>query len=508
LFFAFVAALVFQLVQLLVTDHYIGHMTTAAERLDHAVTASEAANAALETTAAAGKALREAAGAENPSEHLQVARVYLEEVWRQTGAMAVAAAELEGMSSLVERFAAVRAEVNAEIDQALAAANKKDEDGVEEHASFADDALAGIVQTLSQTGVKLRAEIQAATQSGRSVRDLPAQVGFTVFGVAALLLLSYAAVFSRRFVRPIVAVAETVRGIAEHKDLTVVLPVTRNDELGSVAKAINMLAEEFREALEAVNTSARDMEQQSHTLRKTSDVIAKSAVGQASSISELSRSLDSISGQMNSTVEGTSSARNLAVQSREKTASSWERMQELSKAMEEIGQASSEAEKVSTVIDEIAFQTNLLALNAAIEAARAGEAGKGFAVVAEEVRSLAQRSAESAKNSGAIIARSREGALRGAEVAKSLAEMLKDVMGAVEQVDGHLASISSSAGHQAEELHRINGNLANVDVSIQSGAASAEELAATASQSSEHSGHLRQMVERFKIEHPAPAGHD
>ena len=115
------------------------------------------------------------------------------------------------------------------------------------------------------------------------------------------------------------------------------------------------------------------------------------------------------------------------------------------------------------------------------------------------MRSLAKRSAESARTSGVIITRSREGAQRGAEVARSLATMLQEVMSAVEQVDGHLSTISSSAGQQAEELQRINGNLADVDVSIQSGAASAEELATTASQSSEHSGDLRTLVERFQI---------
>ena len=86
--------------------------------------------------------------------------------------------------------------------------------------------------------------------------------------------------------------------------------------------------------------------------------------------------------------------------------------------MQEIGDASAEAQKVATVIDDIAFQTNLLALNAAVEAARAGEAGKGFAVVAEEVRSLAQRSAESARNSSAIIVRSHERAQAGLEIAR------------------------------------------------------------------------------------------
>ncbi len=128
-------------------------------------------------------------------------------------------------------------------------------------------------------------------------------------------------------------------------------------------------------------------------------------------------------------MQATTSARGHAIGTRKKAQSSWSQMQELSKAMGEIEQASNEAQAVAAVINKIAFQTNLLALNAAVESARAGEAGKGFAVVAEEVRSLALRSAESARGAAAIITRSRDGAQRGAAVAKSLAETLQQVVG-------------------------------------------------------------------------------
>ena len=498
LFLAFVFALVFQLVQLLVTNHYVGHMTQAAERLDHAVTANGAANSLLEALASSRKALKEAAAADNPGDRLKVAGVYLEEATTQANTLFV----IPGVEGLAEGKPPVEKgiqEARKELEQALAGAGQKDKDAVEEHASFAEDALGGTSEALLQLRMKLEKAIQKSAAEERAVRDQPAQVGFVVFGIAAILMLSYARLFSRRFVRPIEQLSSAVRSMADKKDLMATVPVTSTDELGVLAGAINLLASEFHSSLQQVRTSARDMEQQSHALRKTSGVIASSAVGQASAISGLSRSLSAITAEMNRTVEGTSSARGLAAESRQKTTSSWERMQELSKAMEEIDNASTEAQKVATVIDEVAFQTNLLALNAAIEAARAGDAGKGFAVVAEEVRSLAKRSAESARTSGVIITRSREGAQRGAEVARSLATMLQEVMSAVEQVDGHLSTISSSAGQQAEELQRINGNLADVDVSIQSGAASAEELAATASQSSEHSGDLRTLVERFQI---------
>jgi len=500
LFVAFAAGLLFQLVQLLVTEHFIGRMTTAAVRLDNAVTVSQASQRANESLTAARAALLEVPEAETPSSKFDVARVYLEELWGQVGTVLDTAADLEGIAEFRDNVGAKRAEVDPEIDACAKSIASSDEEGIEEHSMFAEDALGGMTEALSMLSVRMNAEIQAAAEEARSVRGLPTIAGFIVFGVTLVLLLSYAALFSRRFVKPIIEVAEHVHVIAEAKDLRVAVPVRSKDEIGVLAGAINGLAREFQSSLQTVVGSAREMEEQSESLKHSSSLIADASVGQARSISELAQSLDAVSGEMTRTVEGTTSARNLAADSRDKTRSSWSQMQDLSRAMKEIGEASAEAQKVATVIDDIAFQTNLLALNAAVEAARAGEAGKGFAVVAEEVRNLAQRSAESARNSSAIIVRSHERAQAGLDMADSLASTLQEVMAAVEQVDGHLCTISEIADRQVGDLQGLNGRLADVDVGIQSGAAGAEQLASTASQTSDNSASLLRLVEHFQLE--------
>lgn len=500
LFLAFVFALVFQLVQLLVTDHYVARLTRAGGQLDHAATAGESSNAAHEALEAAVRTLREARAAEKPGERLQAAGVYLEEAWGQADTLFTAAADLPETASVAAGQQKARTECAKELNEAVAAATKGDKEGVEEHTSFAEDALGGAIEALQKLRIQLRKATEHAIAEQRNVQSLPTQVGFTVFGIAACLLLSFGAIFSQRFVRPIVRIVEIVRTIAEHRDLTVQVPVGGARELVGLASAVNTLASAFQESLLAVRGAARDMEKQSRSLHSTSGVLAQSASAQATSIGELSQSLTAITGAMNHAVEGTSSARVLATESKQKTQSSWTLMQELSTAMQEIGQASTEAQKVATVIDEIAFQTNLLALNAAIEAARAGDAGRGFSVVADEVRRLAQRSAESARSSGEIIARSHERATRGSEFATSLAKTLQEVVAAVEKVDGHLDVISASANQQAAELQHVRANLTAVDSSIQAGAASAEELAATAAHSSDHSGELCALVDRFRVD--------
>ncbi|MEZ6038550.1 MAG: methyl-accepting chemotaxis protein [Planctomycetota bacterium] len=499
LFLAFAAALVFQLVQMLVTQHFIGGMTRATRHLDDVVTCEEAGRGAADAVSQARDALRLLPGSDDVPGQLQVVRVYLDEIGRRLEQIAAAppgVSDDDAAGHLGEQLREVVKEVDA-LRKSVAAA---DEDGIEEHAAFAEDALASISEQLSRFGVAMRATIAAASAEVRAVRDLPAVAGFVVFAATVVLLLVYGAWFSRRFVKPILGVADSVRAIAEAKDLTIDVPVLGADEVGALGNAINALLREFRESLRVVLDSAREMEGESTSLRENCSSIATSAAGQADNVSELARRLDAVSREMGRTVEGTTSARHLAADSRDKTRSSWDRMQDLSRAMQEIGEASAEAQKVARVIDDIAFQTNLLALNAAVEAARAGEAGKGFAVVAEEVRSLAQRSAESARNSAAIILRSDDRARHGLGMAESLAGTLQQVMASVEEVDGHLRTISEIAEQQVGQLTELNVRLGDVDVGIQAGVHSAQNVAVTANRTTERSQGLRRNVEQFRVE--------
>jgi methyl-accepting chemotaxis protein len=174
-------------------------------------------------------------------------------------------------------------------------------------------------------------------------------------------------------------------------------------------------------------------------------------------------------------------------------------MEELSRAIHLIKKSSDETAKIVGTIDEIAFQTNLLALNAAVEAARAGDAGKGFAVVAEEVRALAQRSAEAAKSTAAMIEEASGHADTGVELNQGVVTRLGEIAHAVERVNGVVAEIAAASEQQTQGVTEINDGIEQLNSVTQQTAANAEESASTAEELSSQSGLLEQMVASFVL---------
>lgn len=173
-------------------------------------------------------------------------------------------------------------------------------------------------------------------------------------------------------------------------------------------------------------------------------------------------------------------------------------MQDLITAMDETSKASEETQKIVKTIDEIAFQTNLLALNAAVEAARAGEAGAGFAVVSEEVRNLAMRAADAAKNTAVLIESTVTRVQHGSELVKKTGEALFQVGDTTSRVDGLLAEIAAASNEQAQGIDQVSKAVAEMDGVVQRNAAQAEESAsasvALSDQADETSRYVGELV--------------
>ncbi|MBN2582213.1 MAG: methyl-accepting chemotaxis protein [Planctomycetes bacterium] len=226
----------------------------------------------------------------------------------------------------------------------------------------------------------------------------------------------------------------------------------------------------------------------------SSQSLAEGSSEQAASLEETSSSIEEMSSMTKQNAANAKEANALSTETLEASERGTEAVQRMSDAIGKIKASSDETARIIKVIDEIAFQTNLLALNAAVEAARAGEAGKGFAVVAEEVRNLAQRSAEAAKNTQQLIDESQKNADDGVKVTENVTNALGEIAGGAKKVSDLLGEVAAASDEQARGIGEINAAVGQMDQVTQQVAANAEESAAASEELSAQAEQLNQIV--------------
>ena len=232
----------------------------------------------------------------------------------------------------------------------------------------------------------------------------------------------------------------------------------------------------------------------SSQVTSASQSMADGSSRQAAALEESSASLEEMAGMTRKNAENAQSAKALANQTRVAADAGSVDMKEMKTAMSAIQASSVEVSKIIKTIDEIAFQTNLLALNAAVEAARAGEAGLGFAVVAEEVRSLAQRSVQAARETAQKISDSTAKSEQGAKISDKVAKSLDEITAKARQVDELIAEIAVASQEQSQGIDQVSRAVSDMDRVTQANAATAEETSAAASELDNQTGQLKVII--------------
>jgi len=326
----------------------------------------------------------------------------------------------------------------------------------------------------------------------------------TVAAIGIVLAVLLAMVITGSITRPLIETLRVAEQIAKG-DLTATLSSHRRDEPGMLMNAVATMNENLKNIIHDVRNGVDSVARSASEIAAGNMDLSSRTEQQSAAVVETAASMEELTSTVALNAENAKHARALAQEASMNATEGSQIAQRVIDTMKNVRQSSHRISEITTVINSIAFQTNILALNAAVEAARAGDQGKGFAVVAAEVRTLAQRSAQSAKEIENLIGESVEFVDNGYNLVEGAGDAMSRIEGSVAQVRDIMSEIAAATDEQSRGISQIAQAMAEMDTTTQQNAALVEESSAAASSLEDQAVQLEKVVAVFKVSDATPA---
>jgi methyl-accepting chemotaxis protein len=342
--------------------------------------------------------------------------------------------------------------------------------------------------------------VAAARASNAQRAQITDAVKLALMGATIALFLPLAWVTLRAVCRPLEGVVRVAERIAEGELGNEVESDGRTDEIGRLLHAIAAMQERLRGLVGEIRQTADSIQVASTEVATGNQDLSQRTEQAASNLQQTASSMEQLTATVRQSADAAAQANQLAASAAEVAQRGGQVVQQVVTTMDAINASSKKIADIIGVIDGIAFQTNILALNAAVEAARAGEQGRGFAVVAGEVRSLAQRSAEAAREIKALIGNSVDKVETGSRLVTDAGSTMNEIVASVQRVTDIIGEITAASSEQSAGLGTINVSVVQLDQMTQQNAALVEESAAAAESLRDQAGRLAGLVATFRLD--------